>query len=69
MAIKFRIYVKEVWDRPDAAELNSCWVEKFSTIRAARKRVHQIRTTDKWDCVGDWRLEVEGGIEPYEVAQ
>ncbi len=69
MAIKFRIYVKEVWLDACNKHLETCWVEKFSTIRAARKRVHQIRTTDKWDCVGDWRLEVEGGIEPYEVAQ
>ena len=68
MATKYRIFVKEVWDRADAAELNSCWVEKFSSLRAAQRRVKQIETTDKWDCVGDWRLEVEGDIEVYQTA-
>lgn len=60
---KYRILVKEVWDRPDAAELNSCWIETFDTLRKAQNRVKKIRTTERWDCVGDWKLEVDGDIE------
>ena len=68
MATKYRIFVKEVWDRIDADEYNTCWVEHFNSLRAARKRVKQIETTDKWDCVGDWKLVVEGPIEVYQTA-
>ena len=59
----YRILVKEVWDRPDAASLNTCWVETFKSLAAARRRVNKIKNTDKWDCVGDWKLVVDGDIE------
>jgi hypothetical protein len=60
----YRILVKEVWDRPDAAQLDAdCWVETFKSRSAAQRRVNKIKNTDKWDCVGDWHLEVVGDIE------
>ena len=62
----YRILVKEVWDRPDAAELNTCWIEKFATLKAAQRRVNKIKNTDKWDCVGDWKLVAFAG-QPWEL--
>ena len=68
MATKYRIFVKEVWEDPQHNDLETCWVEKFNSLRSAQRRVKQIQTTDKWDCVGDWKLEVEGEIEVYQTA-
>ena len=68
MAIKYRILVKEVWLDAFNKHLETCWVEKFDTMRKARNRVKQINTTERWDCVGDWKLEVEGDIEVYQTA-
>ena len=68
MATKYRILVKEVWDHASAKDLETCWVETFDTLRKAQNRVKRIRNTDKWDCVGDWWLEVEGDIEVYQTA-
>lgn len=65
--MKYRIYVKEVWSH-DNDSLGTCWVEVFDTLRKAQNRIKRIRSTDKWDCVGDWWLEVEGDIEAFEVA-
>lgn len=68
MATKYRILVKEVWLDAYNKHMDTCWVEKFGTLRAARARVKQITTTERWDCVGDWKLEVEGEIEVYQTA-
>jgi hypothetical protein len=66
--MKYRILVKEVWDRPDANALNTCWVEVFDTLRKARNRVKRINSTDRWDCVGDWKHVVEDPIEVVQTA-
>jgi hypothetical protein len=65
--MKYRIFVKEMWSH-DHDELSTCWVEVFDTLRKAQNRVKRIRSTDKWDCVGDWWLEVEGDIEVVQTA-
>ncbi len=68
MATKYRIFVKEVWLDAWNKDLETCWIEKFNSLRSAQRRVKQIRETDRWDCVGDWKLEVEGPIEAYQTA-